>query len=383
MSDSLNPKGVCVKTYRMLLNTEHPEWLREHQKLFHDVQGFYCEILKNNPGLYELGSQQILRELELMTVSSKSNPDVIEPIPWEKLPAYFRRAAINSVIGDMKGELTRNPNELPKLMTRSSAVFYQRMYKDFTGKHITLHIWNGEAWVWLKCHLHGHDLPNPEEIAEIQWLSPSVVIREEYFFLHVPVKLPVSDARKLKDRMKAGDHICAVQFLNKNSFAVACVLNKEGKQIAVHYIRGAQQYVHQCKLQLDKIERSEKSGGTKGQVKANQRYWMKLKHLNEYWAHKVSREILNFCKKHHAKVLTWEEYEPLYSKAVLKSAGNWSALHLSNRVKEYMYYKAWSEGILIAPVKTYQIKERKFTNGCKGIQRARIVGEQCLRNFKR
>lgn len=381
MSDSVKPTGYFVKTFRLLLDTDHPEWLRENQKLFHEVQEFYCEVLRSYPGLYELGSQQILRELELMTIPSKSNPDVIEQIPWEKLPAYFRRAAINSIIGDMKGELTRNPQELPKLMTRSSAVFYQRLYKDFTGKRITLHIWNGDEWVWLTCRLHGHELPDPEEISDVKWMSPSVVIKADQIFLNVPVRMPVSDGRKLKDRMASGDNICAVQFLNRNSFAVGCVLDKEGNQIAVHYIHGAPEYVHQCKRHLAQIERSEKSGGTQGQPKANQKYWMKLKHLNEYWAHKVSRELLDFCKEHQVKVLTWEEYDPKYSKAVLKAAGNWSPLHLSNRIKDYLYYKAWGDGILIAPVKTFQIKERNFGDGCKGIQRARIVGKQCLRNF--
>lgn len=381
MSDSVKSTGYCVKTFRMLLDTEHPEWLKENQKLFHEVQEFYCEVLRCNPGLYGLGSQQILRELELMTIPNKSNPEVMEPIPWEKLPAYFRRAAINSIIGDMKGELTRNPNELPKLMTRSSTVFYQRLYKDFTIRRITLHIWNGSEWVWLPCRIHGHDLPDPEVNSDVKWMSPTVVIHSEQIFLSVPVRMPVSDGRKLKERMAAGENICAVQFLNRNSFAVACVLDKEGNQLAVHYIHGAPQYVHQCKTYLDKIAQSEKTGGTSGQAKANQKYWMKLKHINEHWAHKVSRELLNFCKEQNVKVLTWEEYDPNYSKAVLKAAGNWSALHLSCRIKEYLYYKAWGDGILIAPVKTFQIKKRVFSDGCKGVQRARIIGRQCLRNF--
>lgn len=381
MGDSLKPSGSCVKTFRMLLDTEHPEWLIENQKLFHEVQEFYCKILSAYPGLYELGSQQILRELEIMTIPSKSNPNVIEPIPWNKVPAYFRRAAINSIIGDLKSELTKYPDRLPRLMTRSSVVFYQRLYKDFTGKRITLHVWNGTEWVWLPVKLHGHELPVQDRDLEVKWMSPTVVIKRDQIFLNVPVKMPVSDGRKLKDRMTAGENICAVQFLNRNSFAVGCVLDKEGEQIAVHYIHGAPQYVNQCKRKLEQIEKSQKSGGTSGQDKANQKHWMKLKNLNEYWAHKVSRELLDFCKEYQVKVLTWEEYDPNYSKMIMKSAGNWSPLHLSNRIKEYLYYKAWGDGILIAPVKTFQIKERNFGEGCKGIQRARIVGRQCLNNF--
>lgn len=380
MSDSLKPTGYCIKTYRMLLSTEHPEWLKENQKRFHDVQHFYCEVLQKCPHLYQLGSQQILRELELMTISSANNPNVEMQIPWEKLPAYFRRAAINSVIGDLKSMFTRSNGQVLSLNTQSSAVFYQRMYRDFTKKKITLHVWNGEKWVWLNCRLFGNELPDLDEDG-VKWMSPTVVIEDKQIFLNVPVRLPVNDARKLKQRIADGENICAVQYLNRKSFAVACILDKDGNQIAVHYIKGASQYVHQCKIQLDRIERSEKSGGTNNQPKANHKYWMKLKHLNEYWAHKASREILDFCLEHGAKVLTWEEYEENYSRAVLHSAGNWSALHLSSRIKEYLSYKAWGEGIVLAPVKSFQIKERKFADGDKGLQRARIVGRQCLQNF--
>lgn len=364
----------------MLLNTEHPEWLVENQKLFHEVQRFYCEILQKNTHLYTLGSQQIMRELELMTISSAENPNVEAPLPWKKLPAYFRRAAINSVIGDLKSAYTRSNGQSIQLLTQSSVVFYQRLYKDFTGKRITLHIWNGEEWVWLKCRLHGNVLPEEDSFGT-KWMSPAVVIEKEQIYLNVPVRLPVEDARKLKQRMADGEKICAVQFLNRKSFAVACILDKDGNQIAVRYIHGASQYVDQCQRQLERIEKSQNSNGTAGQAKANQKYWMKLKNLNEHWAHKVSREILDFCREHDAKILTWEEYEENYSKAVMKTVGNWSALHLSLRIKEYLTYKSWSAGIVIASVKTFQLKERKFSDGDKGLQRARMIGRQCLKNF--
>lgn len=200
MSNSLKPTGYHIKTFRMLLNTENPEWLKENQKRFQEVQRFYCEILQKTPHLYEMGSQQILRELELMTIPSKNNPGVERQIPWEKLPAYFRRAAINSVIGDLKSAFTRSNGQSIQIMTQSSAIFYQRMYRDFTSKKITLHVWNGEDWVWLKCRLHGNELPDAD-IEGVKWMSPTVVIEKNKIFLSVPVRLPVDDARKLKQRM--------------------------------------------------------------------------------------------------------------------------------------------------------------------------------------
>ena len=212
-------------------------------------------------------------------------------------------------------------------------------------------------------------------------MSPAVVCRKDHIFLHVPVREPVEDSRKLKQRIKDGEPVCAVQFMNTDCFAALCVLDAEGNQTVAGYVKGGAQYVHRCREILNRIGKSHESCGSRGQPKADQKYWMKLKHQREYWAHKVSREILDFCGEHGAKILTWEEYEPGYSRAVLKKAGNWSALHLSSRVKEYLNYKAWQEGILIAPVKSFQIKERNFEPGEKNIQRARILGQQCLKNL--
>ena len=375
-------QGYCIRTYRLILECSHPEWLRENQKLYREIQQFYYEVLLQHEELLDLGGQQILRELERLTVSSRANGDAEFPLPWEKVPAYFRRSAINATVGGVKSIRSRSDGKSLKTGFQNSVVFYQRMYRDFTDRRITLNVWNGGEWVWMKCRLHGARLPAPGQEG-VRWMSPSAVPGKKHDFLHVPVWEPVEDARKLKQRMADGERICAVQFTNTDSFAVCCILEPDGSQMAARYIRGGEQYVHRCREILGYIGKSRESGGSRGQVKADQKYWMRLKHQREYWGHKVSREILDFCLECGAKVLTWEEYEPEYSRMVLKRAGNWSALHLSSRVKEYLYYKAWSDGILIAPVKTFQIKERMFGAGEKNLQRARIVGEQCLRNFEK
>lgn len=401
MADFLSSSGYRIRTVRLLLECGHPEWLKENQKRYHELQQFYHETLIRHPELHELGSQILMRELEKLTVVSKNNSEPELPLPWEKIPAYFRRAAINGEIAALKSTLSQKKKNTPDLIidceekeskdcdklrtskwsaAKNSVVFYQRMYRDFTDRKITLHIWNGAEWVWEECRLHGNQLPDLSEEG-IKCLSPSVVLGGKHNFLHVPVKEPVYDIRKLKQRMADACNICAVQFMNRDAFAVACILDAEGSQLAVRYFKGGDQYCAGSRRWLNHIEKSRQSFGSQGQPKAEQKYWMHLKHLNEYWAHKTSRDLLNFAKANETKVLTWEEYEPNYSKAVLKKAGNWSPLHLSSRIKEYLSYKAWGEGIVIAPVKTFQIKDRAFTSGDKDLQRARIVGKQFLNNF--
>lgn len=392
MGDFSPSSGYSIRTIRFILECSHPEWLEENQKRYRELQQFYHEVLIQNPELHELGSQALMRELEKLTVSSRNNPDPEYPLPWETVPAYFRRAAINGEIAALKSMLShrnsetadmKNPN-LSENQTSSAAqtsvVLYQRMYRNLSDKKIQVNIWNGQEWIWEECRLHGNKLPDPSEEG-VRWLSPSIVLGRERYFLHVPVREPVKDTRKLKQRMADQSNICAVQFTNRDAFAVACILRADGTQAAVRYFKGGDQYRDQSRRWLSHIEKSRKSQGSQGQPKADQKYWLRLKNLNDHWAHKISREILNFAVSNEAKVLTWEEYEPQYSRAVLKKTGNWSPLHLSSRIKEYLTYKSWAEGIVIAPVKTFQIKNRTFVSGDKDLQRARIIGMQCLNNF--
>ena len=83
----------------------------------------------------------------------------------------------------------------------------------------------------------------------VRWLSPSIVISRNHYFLHVPVREPVYDARKLKQRITDRANICAIQFTNRDAFAVACILNAEGDQLSVRYFKGGAQYRSQSSPQ--------------------------------------------------------------------------------------------------------------------------------------
>lgn len=74
---------------------------------------------------------------------------------------------------------------------------------------------------------------------------------------------------------------------------------------------------------------------------------MHLKHLNEHYAHQVSKEIIDFCKEKHTGILVLPEYDEDFSRISMYRSGNYSPLHLSIRIRNYLKYKAWAEGILV------------------------------------
>lgn len=178
-------------------------------------------------------------------------------------------------------------------------------------------------------------------------MSPSVVLDQKYEMLHVPVKEIVQDASTVKERIEEVRNVCGIHFTNGDAFAVASVMNCEGKELAVRYFKGGKEYTHRCSKVLEKIEKSRKSRGENAGGRVNQKYWMHLKHLGEQYAHQVSLNIVTFCKEQDVSIIAFPKYDEEYRRHVLKGAGNFGTLHLSTRIREYLTYKAWKEGILV------------------------------------
>ncbi len=55
-------------------------------------------------------------------------------------------------------------------------------------------------------------------------MSPSIVLKKTGPELHIPWKTFVKDGRTAKERMAAGEKICAVTFTNQDALTVCCVL---------------------------------------------------------------------------------------------------------------------------------------------------------------
>ena len=47
------------------------------------------------------------------------------------------------------------------------------------------------------------------------------------------------------------------------------------------------------------------------------RYWMKLKNLNDFYSHSISRQVINYTIKQGAKIIVLPEYEKEYSRILM------------------------------------------------------------------
>lgn len=410
----MNP-GYCITTRRFTLRCKHPEWLKVTQDRYNQVVFFYYRLLLEHTELHQGNNRQMLRGLEMLTIPGRDKRPAPYPLPWGKTPLYFRRAAVNGAIALLRSLQNRGGDTRPAGSVDASVVYYKGMYRELDSTGVTLKTFDGEGWRWMRCRLtgdslerdggsrkQGHALIKVQEV-----LSPAVVIldsgREDGIRLHVPVRETVEDARTAKERMRQGESLCSIQFTNTDAIAVACVLDGTGSQEAVGFFKGGKEYRHRCMRLEEKIRRSEEArGGKKAEgERTNEKYWMHLKHLSEHYAHEVSRELIDFCQEHEVSVIVLAEKWEGTTGAVMKAVGNWSPLHLSIRIREYLRYKAWKAGIVLLEVQpgdagkvcaqcgamVRKHKERyECANGHRGnryLNTARNLGEKCRKDFER
>ncbi len=349
----------AITTARFGLRSGHDDWLRETQDLYNAVLEFYYHLyLDRLP--QERNSQSAMRQLEKLTIVGRDRQPVEYPIPWEKVPLYFRRAAINAAVAAGKSFLERDGQRERTVHFDESVTFYKGMYRDFCDTSVSLKVWTGASWKWLHCRLSGNRIPDGG-----QSMSPSVVLKTDGARLHVPVKIPVEDGRTASQRMEAKERVCSVIFTNRNATAVCCILDEAGNQMSSFYIKGGREYAHLCAQVLQKIGRSKQSSGEDGNQKANRKYWTKLKHLNEHYSHMFSRKIVDYCLEHGAKVLVLPKFAKPYSDYLMISAGNWSPLHLSVQIREKVKYKAWQRGIVVLEADEHYISTTCSVCGAK------------------
>lgn len=363
--------SITTKKYQVLFR--HMDWLHQTQELYNAVLKFYYDLYLEYLSDSRPGTMEALRSLEKMTIKGRDKQEVPVPFPWKKVPLYFRRAAANTAIGAARSFLSRPDQGKPTEEFLEPVTFYKGMYREFQQDKIQVKLWTGEKWQWAVLKLRGNSVPQKGRM-----MSPALQIRKNQAELHIPFKLPVEDGRSFQERMEAGERICSVVFTNQDACAVCCILEKhadqenegltekaEMNQISCCFLRGGKEYAHLCRQTMEKIEKSQNSCGTGNNPKANRKYWDRLRNLTDYYSHGFSRQILEFCKKHQAKILVLPEHDSEYSRMILSAAGRYSPIYLSRSIREKLKHKAWQEGIVTVELQQHDIRSRCSQCGSK------------------
>nr|WP_288701353.1 GDP-mannose 4,6-dehydratase [uncultured Blautia sp.] len=267
--------AITVRRYNILFR--HTEWFHQTQDLYNEILLFYYQLYLETFPDEQPGTQEALRILEKLTIVGRDKQPVPNPLPWKKVPLYFRRAAINTATAAAKSYLARDKQEQPTGAFTESVTFYKGMYRDFQENTISLKLWDGEGWQWSRLRLRGNTVPE-----EGQMMSPALVLKKDHAELHIPWKIPVADGRGVRERITAENKICSTIFTGQGACAVCCILDSSGKRESSFYIKGGREYANASRQIYDRIKRSEDVQGGGGNAKVNYRYWKKLKNLHEH-----------------------------------------------------------------------------------------------------
>jgi len=368
--------GYRTITYRFRLMCERQDWFLETKKIYNRVLKFYYDIVKQEQGLTGLNKQKVMRQLEIMSIGTKADDVPKYPIPFEKVPLYFRRAAINDAVRLYRSyDAGRTQGRNPAEEFHTSPVYYKGMYKDFTETSICLKLFDGERWNWITCGVDtcGRTFPEQENM-----LSPTLKIDGKRAMLHVPVKQEVSDIRPVAERLNQQENICAVAFPSNDCLAVLVVLSPAGEFLESCFIRGGKELAHRRKQLQQRIEQNRKRTGI-GQEKRevltveakelpsdeNKTLKEKMHHITDDAAHKISREIVDFCKARSIGILVVPNYKQTLN---LNRIGYVSATNydwLGRRIISYLKYKSFGEGIITATASTKDIASKCYLCGEK------------------
>lgn len=126
--------SITVKKFNVFCR--HTDWLRQTQELYNEILGFYYELYLDTFIDSTPGAMEALRTLEKMTIIGRDKQPVPNPLPWTKVPLYFRRAAINAAIAAARSYRTREAQNRRTQQFTESVTFYKGMYRDFNNKRL-------------------------------------------------------------------------------------------------------------------------------------------------------------------------------------------------------------------------------------------------------
>ena len=409
--------GYAITTYKIQLNYKHLNWFKQTQSLFDAVLAFYYKLLEKQPEALSLSNQNLLRHLELQTIKQRDGTPPETPLPFEKIPLYFRRAAINAAIsmyrsytsklkdwedkqmenGKLKmensGTESQSDSELnqigkadlhhnrplstfnlppesakkgrpsrPKNL-HMSMLYYKGMYKDFADGSILLKLYTGKTWAWVKHRYTGRPFPENAEL-----MSPTIVIKKKKVMLHIPVKEIVEDSRTAKERVQQNEKFVAVALTGSDSLAVCTTIEADGRATAPYFIKGGKELAHRRKLLLGYTKRG--LAGNKAprfmthtvgnaalsvpqEQRPNKKYYDKITRLTDHYAHEVSRKIVDYALKQGAKLIVLPELKESFNQAKKPYLGKTPYDFIGRRIARYVQYKAWQQGLVAMTSKPY------------------------------
>lgn len=361
MKETSDISGYCTITYKLKVYTKYENFMKLTKELYNQAILEYYNLLLENQEFLNLSNQYCLRELEKLTILSRDGKKPKNYLELD-LPTYFRRSAINKAIGSVRSYVSllkkyedTGENIPSKAKSfNNSPVFYKGMYRNLTSNSIELKLWNGTKWSWYLLKLNGRNFENAIEI-----LSPTLVINSKRIMLHIPIKQQVEDVRPVKMRMQDENlKVCGISFSNYDNFAICTILNRNCDYEKSLFIKGGNDYKARTSKILSKIKKDRQVNKIIT-PKDHKTYWEKLEKIDDYTAHKVSKQIIDFCLQNEVKVIAITKIENDVA-GFQRKVGKYSPIYLRRKIVNNLEYKSFKNGLLITTVRQNYTSSRCY-----------------------
>lgn len=359
----------ATKTIIEQLESKRVEAAKATGVLYNEAIKFYFELLADHQSLLELSTKKLLTELEKLTVETLTNPHPAFALPW-KLPAMFRRAAINSAIGQARSfhsnlecwhkkkekaikrgkKFSERPPQ-PSKEFHQHPLYYLGMYRIVNEKEVYLKLYTGLAWIWVKYRMSGRSFPASWEQA-----SPKLVVKGKKLFLHISFekKIVVETIKQQVSKDSQSELvICSVDLNINNNLAVCRIIKADGTLLASRFIGGGKASSGRRKRALGRVaKKRRKTGNLRKDEQDNKKLWEYINNLDKYEAHRVSRRIVEFAFEYKSSVIVFEHlgnFKP--QKGKYSRRGNEKRTYwLRGKIYRFTHYKAYELGILTSRV---------------------------------
>ena len=363
----------ATTTIRQMLNyrPDVQVYFAANQSLFNRVASFYFDVIQAHIKILDLSKKEALTALEKLTHTTELNPHPVMPLCeiGEDIPAMFRRAAINAALGsarsfygnlarwhkhkekvEAKGKKFKERPPVPPRAWNKSVTLYAGMWKERVGSSITIKVWTGACWSWIKVRVTGREIPEGWSLC-----SPQLVRKGKLWYLHTPIEQKITSPVKIEKQIKTNQQtrICAVDLNMNKHLAVCTIRDVEGSTLATLFIGGGQRVSGFRKCVLGRIACNRHQTGVIAQNEQdNADLWTKIRNVDEHMAHLVSVRIVQFAQTHGASIVVFEHLGNLkptrgkYSKRSNEKRAYW----MKGRIFNYAKYKAYHAGILTSRV---------------------------------
>ena len=241
----------------------------------------------------------------LIHKTKDNEPDYPFDEAFPKMPSYFRRSVLQKAIGTVRAYHTNidkwkeegEQGKEPKLCSTGHAMpaFYKDvMYQEKDGETF-LKLYSGTDWIWYRVRLKKTDVDYLRKYwTGVKASVPTLIKKYKKYYLVFAFKKNV----QLPEKEAEERVICGVD-LGINTDAVCSIMHSDGTVVARKFIN--------FPTEKDRL------------------LWNYARRINDDLAIKISREIVQFAKDHHADVIVFEYLE---TKGKKKRGKNAQKLHM-------------------------------------------------------